>query len=213
MKKKCKVVVISANEKANSLKGYKDKSLISPFKNSYIDSNSKVEEELSHFHLYIISDAEIKEGDWYCNIVNNTINQCKHSEQYFENEFKVIATTNKLFNLPQPSQSFVTKFIEEWNKGNKITEVMVEYEELNQGCSYKESEFLGFDREPMRKIQRPKLDKNNEITITRVKDSWNREEVRNIAQAMYYMGRDELKESQNKYKYIDNLDKWIEENL
>lgn len=34
----------------------------------------------------------------------------------------------QMFNLPQPSQSFIEKFVEEYNKGNVITEVMVEYE-------------------------------------------------------------------------------------
>lgn len=61
---------------------------------------------------------------------------------------KIIATTNpelKVFNskehekledvyilskktLPRPSDKFIQKFIEEYNKGNVITEVMVEYE-------------------------------------------------------------------------------------
>ena len=31
-------------------------------------------------------------------------------------------------NLPQPSQQFIQKFVEEYNHGNVITDVLVEYE-------------------------------------------------------------------------------------
>ena len=33
------------------------------------------------------------------------------------------------FYLPQPSQQFIQKYIEEYNKGREIKEVLVEYEE------------------------------------------------------------------------------------
>ena len=45
---------------------------------------------------------------------------------------KIIATTDislvKEYNLPQPSQQFIQKYIEEYNRGNIITDVLVEYE-------------------------------------------------------------------------------------
>ena len=41
-----------------------------------------------------------------------------------------IETTKKVFiPLPQPSQQFIEKYIEEYNKGQQITECLVEYEE------------------------------------------------------------------------------------
>ena len=36
--------------------------------------------------------------------------------------------TDLKFVLPQPSQQFIQKYIEEYNKGNIITNVLVEYE-------------------------------------------------------------------------------------
>ena len=109
-------------------------------------------------HIYIISDEEIKEGDWFINDLNQ-IKKCisRDTEGYidFEGGFntkpssckKIIATTDttlkitispylfpeggacqsKDFLLPQPSQQFIEKYIEEYNKGNVITDVMVEY--------------------------------------------------------------------------------------
>ena len=98
-----------------------------------------------HQHLYFLSDEEIKEGDWF--VMNGSIiRQCKstNKEPYTIHTVvdttggihhvsvceKVIATTDKLLRLPQPSQSFIEKFVEEYNKGNVITEVLVEYEEI-----------------------------------------------------------------------------------
>lgn len=109
-------------------------------------------------HLYILSDEEIKEGDWYIGERNTgpQLLQCKEikegmvipteSSKYPYNIGeckKVIATTDssltqlvqtlhgKAFvskELPRPSDAFVQKLVEECNKGNVITEVLVEYE-------------------------------------------------------------------------------------
>ena len=71
--------------------------------------------------------------------------------------------------LPQPSQQFIEKYIEEYNKGQQITECLVEYEDIYpEHFTYNPSENI---------ITRLKVDKNNTITIKKVKDSWNREEV------------------------------------
>ena len=72
-------------------------------------------------------------------------------------------------NLPQPSQQFIQKYIEEYNnKGNIITDVLVEYEE---GKSYSGNE--GLIIKEWLKIN----PKDNTITIKKVKDSWTREEI------------------------------------
>ena len=41
---------------------------------------------------------------------------------------EVLATTDDSLRLPQPSQQFIQKYIEEYNRGNIITDVLVEYE-------------------------------------------------------------------------------------
>jgi hypothetical protein len=53
-----------------------------------------------------------------------------------------IEATKKVFiPLPQPSQQFIEKYIEEYNKGNIITDVLVEYELCNN-VGYLDSEKL-----------------------------------------------------------------------
>lgn len=176
-------------------------------------------------HLYIISNDEIKEGDWYC---YNTIkgNQIK---QYFEKEHfseehvislgnlsgkKIIATTDESLSLnvagkldlgtlalPQPSQSFIEKYIEQYNKGNIITDIMVEY--VDNG----EEDWIGDNHngEPFwnEKIELKINPKDNTITIKSIKNSWNKDEVIELI-----------------HTSCDDccfnpmlLDKWIEDNL
>lgn len=103
----------------------------------------------------------------------------------------------QMFNLPQPSQSFIEKFVEEYNKGNQITEVLVEYE-VDDGYMEVKS-YLKVNS------------KDNTITIRKAKDIWNREEV--VLFAEKYARMVQEKEIQlNGYKAIHNH-KWIEENL
>lgn len=70
--------------------------------------------------------------------------------------------------LPQSSQSFIQKYVEEYNKGNIITEVMVEYERyLDQ---------ISFDYEIH--VTKLKINlKDNTISVRKIKDSWSREEI------------------------------------
>lgn len=98
----------------------------------------------------------------------------------------------QIFNLPQPSQSFIEYFVSEYNQGNIITEVMVEYLdsviiEGNQVVS------AGL-----------KLSKDNTINIKPIKDSWNREEVIKLFNKCN-------KDLRLLVAY--RLPKWIEENL
>lgn len=94
-------------------------------------------------HLCIISDDEIKIGDWY--YVPNQIIGFEHISNECHKDLKsifakkIIATTDKLLKsdwiyknniLPQIPQTFIQLFIKEYNKGNVITDVLVEYEEI-----------------------------------------------------------------------------------
>jgi len=95
-------------------------------------------------HLYIISNEEIKDNDWYLDfriathpIVSNSPMHVLKVDYYK----KIIATTDTSLsiinhsngtwkNLPTPSQSFIEKYVEQYNKsnkGNKITDVRIEY--------------------------------------------------------------------------------------
>ncbi len=141
--------MLPTNEKANSI-----------WSNSLLNKLSYGELSpihCSHYHLYILSDEEIKEGDW-CIMLDSFGNVFSNPRQYTnpETQFlnkglrKIIATTDSslkieksstgytenrsrtfysLESLPQPSKSFIEVFVEEYNKGNIITDVMVEYEQ------------------------------------------------------------------------------------
>ena len=106
-------------------------------------------------------------------------------------------------NLPQPSQQFIQKFVEEYNKGNIITDVLVEYELISN------EEYFGNTVNPDDDVpyfdERLKINpKDNTITIKKVKDSYTKEEVENL---IYTAMKDRC------YTTIAEWKKWIEENL
>lgn len=196
--KRTKVVMLSTNEKASLLLGTSKGGLL--IKSNRGVSNST---HLKNQHLYLLSDDEIKEGDWFLekglrisvfpNYLTDT-NECK----------KIIATTDKSlvvskdtgivgieYNLPQPSESFIQKFIYAYNNDDPITEVMVEYNHLQSTTDLNE-EWLKVNSS------------DNTITIRKMKDSWTREEVINLCREAINYGKD----------YNGNLsEKWIEYNL
>jgi hypothetical protein len=173
-----------------------------------------------NFHLYITSDDEIKEGDWfYDKLSTDKIYQRKNSIFSLPKESrKIIATTDTSLklpipeglaeypmsytpkSLPQPSDKFIESYIDAHNKGGNIERVLVEYELFDEygniimGDLQRESDTV-----------RLKL-KNDNIVIKKVKDSWSRDEVCNLL---------------NEYRVYtwkngstaNDLIKWIEENL
>lgn len=137
--------------------------------------------------LYIVSDDEIKEGDWCYDKLNDNIYQATkiviHNLKSLEYELylkKIIASTDTaltivdkhMFNsysnnhLPQPSQQFIEKYIESYNKNEVITDVLVDYK-TNILYPMIENNNLILKVNP----------KDNTITIKKLKNSWNREEV------------------------------------
>ena len=170
-------------------------------------------------HLYIISDDEIKENDYCLNLETNTVFKIhKHGLPTSNRNKKIIATTDTSLNyiehddtvpypkgvqirLPQPSQQFITKYIEEYNKGNIIADVLVEYkrvfETVAKGMIGHPEDDISWWNEKL------KINPNdNSITIKKLKDSWNREEVFAVITAF-----------NNANIEAKNVVKWLEENL
>lgn len=172
-------------------------------------------------HIYITSNEDIKEGDW---CIQNRNYLCKitcNQDRTQQGLKKIIATTDNLtfddgYNswfIPSPSDGFIKKFIEKYNAGTPITEVMVEYEghcglsgiechtfyNRNQDCN---------NCNVIKANAKLKVDSNNCITITAVKDSWTREEVEKIIHdicgTMY---------KENTLYPPQSVQKWIEQNL
>ena len=198
--KKAEVIMLPTNKpsKLGNLATYKGKSLAKVIKEGVNLKNTTVQ----FWNLYIISDDEIKEGDWCYDLKNNCTLQAKSSYEGMRIK-KIIATTDTSLNLPQPSQQFIEKYIEEYNRGNVITDVLVEYNCGDNHCSlFGCQKHLGCKNESIQSI---KINlKDNTITIKKVKDSWNREEVENL---IYAAMKDRC------YTTVSEWDKWIEENL
>lgn len=204
MYKKCKVVMLST-DKASELGLYNNKLYDSTF-------GTKTDNWINQY-LYIISDDEIKAGDWYYAIDTKVMGKARENDvngvfkgQYKHTYKKIVATTdsslsvqinkpekisNRIFEqLPSIPQSFIDRFVSEYNKGNKIEEVMVEYEHVD-------TEFVGYALSG----DILKLNPDNTINIKSIKDSWTREEVITIINQTFYLD-----------SRLD-LEEWIESNL
>ena len=176
-------------------------------KGKLIFTNSNIRTPTQLQNLYIISDDEIKLFDCVYNNKENIVERITSKTQLIfvleenkENQTfkKIIATTDASLGLPQPSQQFIEEFVEEYNEGNTIEWVDVEYI-----C-------VGYDTsvEGNPNIFIPKVNSKNEIFIRKIKDSWNREEVIILLEKA-------LAESKEQYSLLDRvgINKWIEENL
>ena len=228
MLKKCKIVMLPTNEpsKIGNLVTYQKRNLAKVIKEGINPKDSTVQ----FWNLYIISDDEIKENNTHfynphCGQLHISGNHTDYIAINKNGCKKIIATTDESLyfkdtnknpkqymgsymsmslgeNLPQPSQQFIQKYIEEYNKGNVITDVLVEYELVSN-----EEYFLNTIN-PDENV--PYFDENlkinpkyNTITIKKVKDSWNREEILNDIEQAIIQGLDI-----GQYR-----DKWIKENL
>lgn len=183
-------------------------------------------------HLYIISDDEIKEGDWVIDsggIIRKVDRINEEGRLHLSDLFaltihpksckKIISTTDTSLTidciqecklttnihysklLPQPSQQFIEKYIEEYNKGNIIKDVLVEYE------------LIPFSKNAPNRERGSRLkinSKDNTITIKKLKDSWNREEVENL---LYKITEDFSSSSRLTTYFRSKTDNWIKENL
>lgn len=239
--KKCQVVMLPTNEKVNGCIAIDE-------------SHNKIElvwdncehEDYKYFHIYVLSDDEIKEGDWcillddYGTVMSKPQQYNDPSKQVLNNGLrKIIATTDisllysqertergkfenlsfekgihsanfKPTGISQPSLSFIQKYVEEYNKGNIIKDVLVEYEIKHQKLATGEL-IIGSSADY--NLQLKVNSKDNTITIKKVKDSWSREEISEIVLEyhMYAFYKNPKQEDYERQRY--GVKKWIEENL
>lgn len=234
MYKKVNVVMLPTNEKSKLVLSFKEKSFnqLTEPKLTLIEKANYQMSNIQSQHLYITSDDEIKEGDWIYENDLKTINQAGDNYIQNSNDKKIITTTNSSlliphehkelpdWNLPQIPQQFIEHYVSKYNKGNVITDVLVEYEKCSickdtkkhivamfgeVDCNYCEIN-EGYENlyiNPKLKIN----PKDNTITIKKIKDSWSREEVINLIwEAVSDVG--------SGMAYCeDEVKKWIEQNL
>lgn len=236
--KRVKVIMLPTNQKSNlqlNNKGLRinDISYIGEkHQHLYIISDDEIKEKhlLNTNDYYYIKNHY---NEWYIGKFNGiSFDFINYQGNFNSNLFvckKIIATTdtslftlvdcpvrgsdsNVKYILPQPSQQFIEKYIESYNKGEVINDVLVEYEWYHnkQACfktmCYQQDMEARDSCMGMCEAQRVKINpKDNTITIKKLKDSWNREEVSNL-----------IKLFANNYQYASNdigYNKWIEENL
>lgn len=219
------IVMLPTNEKATGIVMLKKST------NKLVTDFHSTRNTTDHFaqELYILSNEEIKEGDWYINngVIfrsDDKFDKGNNPNQNKDNK-KIIATTDtdlkvkikyrthiSIKLLPQIPQSFIEYFVSEYTKGNIITEVMVEYEEKDvpYESELKVASDGGYYSKPSSYIRIESLKinlKDNTITIRKIKDSWSREEV--IA-LLNKMGNDLKGHHSEATKEYTN---WIEQNL
>ena len=126
---------------------------------------------------------------------------------------------NLEYLLPHPSQEFIETYVKTYNEGNPITEVIVEYEIICGRC-YSNTDECWSAKECSRKTDFPdivklKVNSDKTINIKPIKDSWSREEVKQLLNKFSIDCFKIAKESViwgEDYPQIVS-DKWIENNL
>ena len=249
LKKKCQIVLLPTNEKVNIVLLVEVNQLI-----YNVDVMRNGVSKTSNQHLYITSDKEIKEGDWYIDDTNTVRQSVTSDKDYWsvrQDYKKIIAATDTSLisineqyfdvnksrksavleqkTLPQPSQEFIQRYIKEYNKGNVISDVEVEYEvdKYDIRNQYKHTPSGKYhDDEPIppspdRLFSNPsyfipKVNSDNTINIKLIKDSWSREEVIEFGLKCVNLGMDLNNNPSPRLNDISGKDyyyKWIEENL
>lgn len=144
--KKEKTVVMLPTEKASHISSHKHGNPLEFSKEIPYALNIQFQ------HLYILSDEEPKINDWCYGM--DGIFQYKGKVNIDNGKLpnKIIATTNpelwihketiignerniEQVGIPKISLDFVERFVKEFNKGNKIEKVMLQYENIGGFCN------------------------------------------------------------------------------
>ena len=129
--------------------------------------------------IYILSNDEIKEDDWVIHLGNPYFQFKENMRNLLCKECKkIIATTDTSLIiahggdfgsriipiLPQPSQQFIKEYIESYNKGEIITDVLVEYSPSSITLQTYSNQQINDNLKALSLKVNPK-------------DSWNRKEI------------------------------------
>lgn len=126
-------------------------------------------------HLYILSDDEITNNDWYL-AYDNTL--ClRRSSLSLEGDKKIIASTDPKLGLPRPSNQFVHKYCQL----GLIEEVIVHYEEREVECGIEGCEVLHLEHMPV-------VSEEGIVSLRRARKFWTLDEVRKLTESAYIEG-------------------------
>jgi hypothetical protein len=228
MWKECKCVLIPADNSAIL-------EPISPRRMEMRMNNIKSDRHRA-CHLHIISDEHINNNDWCYSEVDKCVYQENNSERANACNYiwKVLAATDTLLIVPVPyitgrvgidnvlpqiPESFLLLYIQEYNKGNIITNVTVEYEDVC--CDIRVNGGLHSPDCCHNSIIQLKVNpKDNTINIKLPKKNYTREEYINN---MYLLLEDcflDIRNNIDKVKLVDKstyckqiVDSWTKINL
>jgi len=205
-KLKCKVVMLVSDHTSPIIKSSVNGELI-------LDGINCKSWFAGHYqHLYFTSDHnDVTENDWFYDEITNKVFLADSTTNFqylnsLPSVSKVEATSDSSLNLPLIPQSFITKFVE--SQGT-IKEVMIE---MNV-CEKHKTLTTNVDAHCTCVFgpQIIKLRKDGTVIVSRVKDSWTRDE---IAELIYlYKSTNtyfKVKDSMSLTQYIKE---WIEEHL
>jgi hypothetical protein len=210
MKKPAQVVMLPTNEKSKLVLSYCNELSI-----NWTHDLAKFD-DATYQQIYILSDEEIKEGDWCYGMDGIFQYKGKINLPDIELPKKIVTTTDKRLKigggtgkredgisipLPQPSQSFIEHFVAEYNRGNVITKVMVEYEMMYRDMTGEHKALMLVGTE----YPKLKINSDNTINISMPKDSWSREEVIELIQ--------KYSKECTGWSWFETDEKWIKENL
>lgn len=227
MYNKCSIFLLPTNEKSNIHKignelGYTiipNSNFLAKQQHLYITSDEEIKEgdwcyhpEISQEYTIINKGVQTKG----LHPAKGVIQWKDTTNEWYKKARKIIATDASLrvptittwndgeqsinkFPLPQIPQQFIQYYIEEYNKGNIITEVEVEYVQVPN------SVFIQVLEAPYIQL---KVNSDNTINIKPIKDSWTREEhVADLYKAYKYGIQQGLNPTTIPF------DEWIKENL
>lgn len=145
----------------------------------------------SYQAMYITTDEKIAKNDWYLSYINGEFNgvfqaetgidKCTENRTWREDCVKIIATNNvellECSTIPTISRPFVRKFIESYNEGKPITDVLVLYKNLDfKLATYGKFKTLNKKIETSKTIIH--IDKENCITIKKPQTQFSRDELK-----------------------------------
>ena len=151
--------------------------------------------------LHFLSDEPLSVGDY---ALSGLIPYQVTNDNLKSNDPKIVATTDYDIPLPKPSPEFIIKFLGKFNMGERIFEVMIQYT------------YDAIRRSVMdvpRTNYRPKVDKNNYITIKPIKDTYTRKEVEGLLKTLMKADFIDFAKGENAISGWKKYDLFIEENL
>ena len=178
--RQCKVVMLPTEDKSFLYLDREGSKL-----GSYNKPEASVDEFISQ-GICVITDDEIKEGDHF--ISSRTRYLLRKGAVLPTNlkvgHRKIVASTDTLLDykagidvglfLPNLSKYFIKQFIERYNAGDKIEDVLIEYEDKGK-VMYEE--YGGMVDSTWIPNMQLKINNDNSINIKEVKNTYSREEV------------------------------------